>query len=148
MNIETVDIVDNLIQAVSLLDKTDEYLESLNDRLSKCDSLKSDYEHLLENIDVTELNLQKYISDFQECLRQRRKIKKDFQVGQHLKSNIGKINSKDNRDLLLSGIKSYVKTQSKHYYTNNILTDDDIKILTHKEEKRKRGRPRKVKEGV
>lgn len=148
MSEETINIVDNLIQAVSLLDKTDEYLESLNDRLSKCDSLKSDYEHMLENIDISELNLQKYISDFQECLRQRRKIKQDFQVGQHLKSNIGKINSKDNRGLLLSGMKSYVKTQSDYYYTNNILTSDDIKRLTQKEEKRKRGRPRKVKEVV
>ena len=42
-----MDILDNLIQAVSILNKTEEYLESLPNRLSECDSIISDYEHFI-----------------------------------------------------------------------------------------------------
>lgn len=49
---ENINIIDNIIQAVSILNKTDEYLESLTNRLSECDSLVSDYEHFIENTPI------------------------------------------------------------------------------------------------
>ena len=44
----SINIIDNLIEAISILNKTDEYLENLGDRLSECDQLKSDFEHIIE----------------------------------------------------------------------------------------------------
>ena len=53
---QEIDILENLIKVVSLLDKTDEYLDSLTTRLSKCDSLISDYEHFIENMPIEKVN--------------------------------------------------------------------------------------------
>ena len=42
MEEENINIIENIIQAVSILNKTDEYLESLVTRLSECDSLSQE----------------------------------------------------------------------------------------------------------
>ena len=57
MNGQDIDIIGNLIEAISILNKTDEYLENLVNMLSECDSLKSDYENLIENTPNEEVNL-------------------------------------------------------------------------------------------
>lgn len=60
---ENINIIENIIQAVSILNKTDEYLESLATRLSECDSLVSDYEHFIESTPINEVNLEKLYQD-------------------------------------------------------------------------------------
>lgn len=138
-------VVENLIHAVSILNKTDEYLENLPNELSECDSLRSDYEHLIENSDLNDIDVNKLFNKFKECLKKRRRVKQDYQIGQHIKSNIDKIKQKENRGILISGVKAYVEKMPQDY-TNNILTNEQVDNL--KKVKRGRGRPKKIIEEV
>lgn len=138
-------VIENLIHAVSILNKTDEYLENLPNELSECDSLRSDYEHLIENSDLNDIDVNKLFNKFKECLKKRRRVKQDYQIGQHIKSNIDKIKQKENRGILISGVKAYVEKMPQDY-TNNILTNEQVDNL--KKIKRGRGRPKKIIEEV
>lgn len=145
---EKINIIDNLIQAISILNKTDEYLESLNSRLSECDSLISDYEHLIENASIEEVNLEKLYQDMQINFVKRREIKNDMTLSDNYKQLTMQLNNSKNREFLLQKMKTAQSKLGVKYH-NRILTDKDIekfqipKIVT----KKKRG-PKKMKEGV
>lgn len=83
---ENINIIENIIQAVSILNKTDEYLESLTTRLSECDSLISDYEHFIESTPLDEVNLEKLYQDMQSNFMKRRIIKNDMFIGNNYKN--------------------------------------------------------------
>lgn len=139
---ENINIIDNIIQAVSILNKTDKYLESLTNRLSECDSLVSDYEHFIENTAIEEVNLKKLYKDMQDNFIKRRNIKNDMALNDNYKNLTARLNNITNREFLIQILK---KTQSKlgTKYHNRILSNEDIAELKKIEEKKKRGRPRK-----
>lgn len=144
-----INILDNVIQAISILNKTDKYLESLNDRLSECDSLISDYEHFIEGTSIEEVNLKRLYQDMQNNFIKRRKIKNDMVINDNYKNLVSRLNNTTNREFLIQNLKN-VQSKLGTKYHNRILTDEDITKLKeiHIDEKKKRGRPRKVKEGV
>lgn len=146
---ENINIIDNIAQAISILNKTDKYLENLYDRLSKCDSLVSDYEHFIENTPIEEVNLQKLYQDMQNNFIIRRNIKNDIAINDNYKNLTSRLNNSINREFLLQNLKN---AQSKLgiKYHNRILKDDDIEKLKDLPiiETKKRGRPKKVKEVV
>lgn len=148
MNVETVDVVDNIIQAVSILNKTDDYLESLDNRLSECDSLISDYEHLIENSDLTQINMEKLLKNMQNIFSNRRIIKNNIALRDNYKNLTARLNNNANRQFLIQSMKT-TKSKLGTKYHNRILTNEDIQMIMQPDEpKKKRGRPKKEKEGV
>ena len=149
MEEENINIIENIIQAVSILNKTDEYLESLVTRLSECDSLISDYEHFIENTSIEEVNLKALYQDMQKNFMKRRIIKNNMAINGSYKNLVAKLNNSTNREFLIQGLKN---TQAKlgTEYHNRVLTQEDIEKLKSIElpEMKKRGRPKKVEEGV
>lgn len=149
MEEENINIIENIIQAVSILNKTDEYLESLVTRLSECDSLISDYEHFIENTSIEEVNLKALYQDMQKNFMKRRIIKNNMAINGSYKNLVAKLNNSTNREFLIQGLKN---TQAKlgTEYHNRVLTQEDIEKLKSIElpEKKKRGRLKKVEEGV
>lgn len=147
MSENNVNILDNIIRAISILNKTDEYLESLTSRLSECDSLVSDYEHFIESTPIDEVDLKKLYQNMQENFIKRRNIKNDMAINNNYKNLTARLNNITNREFLIQSLKN---TQSKlgTKYHNRILKNEDIEELKKIEEKKKRGRPKKVKEGV
>lgn len=149
MEEENINIIENIIQAVSILNKTDEYLESLVTRLSECDSLISDYEHFIENTSIEEVNLKALYQDMQKNFMKRRIIKNNMAINGSYKNLVAKLNNSTNREFLIQSLKN---TQAKlgTEYHNRVLTQEDIEKLKSIElpEKKKRGRPKKVEEGV
>lgn len=149
MEEENINIIENIIQAVSILNKTDEYLESLVTRLSECDSLISDYEHFIENTSIEEVNLKALYQDMQKNFMKRRIIKNNMAINGSYKNLVAKLNNSTNREFLIQGLKN---TQAKlgTEYHNRVLTQEDIEKLKSIElpEKKKKGRPKKVEEGV
>lgn len=137
-----IDVIDNIVQAISILNKTDEYLEGLACKLSECDQMKSDFEHILENNKCENINLQLFFNEFQKCLLKRRKVKKDLSLSVYYKNNIAKLQEKDNREFLTQGLKNVDNKTNSNDYQNRILTDDILENLKNKE-KPKRGRPKK-----
>lgn len=146
---ENTNIIENIIQAVSILNKTDEYLESLTTRLSECDSLVSDYEHFIESTPINEVNLEKLYQDMQNNFMKRRVIKNNIAINDNYKNLTSRLNNIANREFLIQNLKN---TQSKigTKYHNRILKQEDIEKLKDFQtvEKKKRGRPKKLKEGV
>ena len=72
---EEINIIESLIKAISILNDTDTYLESLDSQLSECDSLRSDFDHLIENGSLDDIDLKKLYLKMQENFSRRRKIK-------------------------------------------------------------------------
>ena len=149
MEEEKINIIDNLIQAISILNKTDEYLESLVSKLSECDSLISDYEHFIENTPIGEVNLEKLYSNMQNIFVRRRQIKNDMTINDNYKNLTMKLNNSSNRQFLIQNIKN-VQSKLGTKYHNRILTDSDIEKLKDFQivQKKKRGRPRKIQEVI
>ena len=124
---EEINIVDNIIQAVSILNKTEEYIEQLDDKLSEFDKLNSDFEHLIENEDINNINLKELYTKMQNLYLSRRKVKQDKSIGVYFKNNSLKLNIKTNRQMLVQGLKT-VTDKLNTTYTNRILTEEDIKV--------------------
>lgn len=146
---ENINIIENIIQAVSILNKTDEYLESLTTRLSECDILVSDYEHFIENTPIDEVNLKKLYQDMQNNFIIRRKIKNNITINNNYKNLTSRFNCIKNRELLIQDLKN-VQSKLGVKYHNKKLTQDEITKLKdiQIEKPKKRGRPKKVKEGI
>lgn len=142
-----INIVDSVTNAVSLLNNIEKYMNSLDEALSNCDKLNSDFEHLIENENLEEINLKALFSKMQELYTQRRKIKQDKSLAVYFQNNSMKLNSSSNREFLVQGLKT-LENKIDTNYNNRVLSDDDIKVIMSKETvKKKRGRPRKIKEG-
>lgn len=133
-----MDIIENLVQAVSILNKTEEYLESLPDRLSECDSLISDYEHLIENNDTSEIDLKKLYNEMKNVLNKRRVVKNNLTLRDNYKNMVARLNNTTNREFFIHNMKNAQSKLGLKYH-NRILTEDEIEQLKTK----KRGRPRK-----
>ncbi len=146
---ESINIIENIIQAVSILNKTDEYLESLTTRLSECDSLVSDYEHFIENTPIEEVNLEKLYQNMQKNFIKRRDIKNNISINNNYKNLTSRLNNASNREFLIQNLKN-VQSKIGTKYHNRILKQEDIEKLKDFQtvEKKKRGRPKKLKEGV
>lgn len=142
-----ISVVENIIHAISILNKTDEYLDSLNDRLSECDSLNSDLEHLIEFTPIEKVNLKELYSVMQKIYLKRRKIKNDMTINKIYKNNISKLQESGNMEILVQYMKTTENKNDNLTYTNRILNDELLKkIIISEEQKRGRGRPKKTKE--
>lgn len=147
MEEQNINIIDNIIQAIALLNKTDKYLESLYGRLSECDSLVSDYEHFIENTPIDEVNLKKLYKDMQSNFIKRRNIKNDITINDNYKHLTARFNNITNREFLIQSLKN-VQSKLGVKYHNRILTQKDTEELKQIDEVKRRGRPKKVKEGI
>lgn len=139
---ENINIIDNIIQAISILNKTNEYLESLTNRLSECDSLVSDYEHFIENTPIDEVDLKKLYQNMQDNFIKRRNIKNDMAINDNYKNLTARLNNITNREFLIQSLKN-TRSKLKTQYRNRVLKNEEIEELKKIEEKKKRGRPRK-----
>ena len=117
-----INIIENVIEAISILNKTDDYLEGLNDKLSECDLVTSDLEHIIENNDLRNINLTVLFNEFQSNLLKRRKIKNDLALNIYLKNNRQKLQEKTNREFLIQGLKKIEEQtgDSKNYKNRKI----------------------------
>lgn len=77
---EQINIVDNIIQAISILNKTEEYLGSLGNRLSECDNLNNAFYHFIEMTPIEKVNLEKLYLIMQENLKTRRQMIQELEL--------------------------------------------------------------------
>lgn len=144
---EEINIIESLIKAISILNDTDTYLESLDSQLSECDSLRSDFDHLIENGSLDDIDLKKLYLKMQENFNRRRKIKENIALRDNYKNLTSRLNNSTNRGMLLQNMKNCQAKLGQKYH-NRVLTTEDIDMLKVSQAKRGRGRPKKVKEGV
>lgn len=138
---KTVDVIENLVQAISVLNKTEEYFQSLDGELSKCDSSLANYEHFIEFKNINEVNLKELFTQMQEIYNKRRVVKNDITLRATFELHRSKLNNIANREMFVQFMKN-AKAKIPNTYTYDLISNENMaKLCTVK----KVGRPRKDK---
>ena len=127
----------NIIEAsktvVSLLNDIDNYIDLLPNQLSECDCRLSDLYHFAEDNKMDTSQRYAFVTELQNVLKKRRRIKKDMSIGAVFKGETTKLNNKTNRTMFVTDISKRVKRLNTKY-KNNIYTDEDFVNLKIKKE--------------
>ncbi len=112
-----IDLLDEIKNIVVSLDAIDDYIDELPNKLSNCDSQRSDLEHFIENNKMNATQCCSVVKELHRVLTVRRKVKQDMEIGSLLKREILKLNNKSNRQMLISNIckrKKHLDTTYKN----------------------------------
>lgn len=132
-----INIVEKITQACKLLDEVDEYVRDLDDRHSMCDLRLSDMYHLIENNDVDEWSkgeLRNVTKEIKSVCEIRRKVKVDIGLRKIYWDNIGKLNNKVNRAMLLEKLNKGIKSYNNDYSYRVYKQEELDKLVAPKEE--------------
>ena len=126
-----IDVIENIKQACELLNTVDEYLETLPNKHSICDSSRHDLMHTIENKPEDIWNYDNMHNVFDEIRRisiERRKVKIDLNLTKVYQDNIGKLNNPSNRAMLLEKLyKTYKNCNEEYKY--RVYSEDQINTL-------------------
>lgn len=134
---EDINIVEKITQACKLLDEVDEYVKDLDDRHSICDLRLSDMYHLIENNNVDEWSkgeLKNVTKEIKSVCEIRRKVKVDIGLRKIYWDNIGKLNNKVNRAMLLEKLNKGMKSYNSDYSYRIYKQDELDKLVAPKGE--------------
>ena len=135
-------ILEKIKQVVNQLDEIDTMIETQPVELQKIDYELSDYLHLIENNELSELASIRIVKKVHELRLLRRSLNNEHEIENTYNIHKSKLAGKDTRQFLLHEVHKTVKSLSSQY-KNRILTDEDIKEIL--EPKKRRGRPIKEK---
>lgn len=123
-----INIIEELDNAIQILNSIDEYTNTLADELSNYDKMTTDLLHFIENNTLNTSQSAKIIKEIKKIRQERRKIKNDMELSKVYKDNINKLVNTDNRSMLMSKIHKTEK-QLESEYQNRIYTQEDIDNL-------------------
>lgn len=122
-----MDIVEELTNAIKILDEVESYTESLCEALSNEDQKISDLLHFIENNNINAAQSCHLIKEIKKVRLERRKIKNDMELARAYKDNVNKLINKDNRKMILAKLHKTSKQLESEYqnrvYSNTELTD-------------------------
>lgn len=120
-----MDIVEEITNAIKILDEVEVYTESLCEALSNQDQKTSDLLHYIENNNINAAQSCHLIKEIKKVRMERRKIKNDMEIARAFKDNIGKLINTENRKMILSKLHKTSK-QLESEYKNRIYTTQDF----------------------
>ena len=126
-------MIDEMIDAITTLNKIDDDIDELPKQQSECDSKLSDLYHILENYKLDATQCCAFVKEMQKVCLERRKVKDNIEIGKVIKNNIAKLNNKDNRQFLINELKVREKRLNGEY-KNRIYTEKDLVDLKIKKE--------------
>ena len=97
-----MDIVEEITNAIKILDEVESYTESLCEALSNQDQKTSDLLHYIENNNINAAQSCHLIKEIKKVRMERRKIKNDMEIARAFKDNVGKLINTENRKMILS----------------------------------------------
>ena len=130
-----MNVLDNIKQAIDLLEQNEEYYEGLHDLLSKYDRKIDYWMHYIEfnNIKVTETY--KIIKEIKRLREERRILKNDIELIKVYKENESKMQNVSNRKILLTQLCKIDNKQKSAKYNYDAYTKEEAnEILGIKEE--------------
>lgn len=129
-----MNIVEEITNAVKLLDVIENYTDGLCEALSNEDQKISDLLHYIENNNINAAQSCHLIKEIKRVREARRKVKKDMEIAKVYKDNINKLINTENRKMLLSKIHKTCK-QLESEYQNRVYTSKDfVEILGDNDE--------------
>jgi hypothetical protein len=120
-----VNIVYELDNGIQILNKVDEYIDTLVEELSNYDKRTTDLLHYIENNNLNAPQSCKIIKEIKKIRQERRKIKNDMELSKVYKDNINKLVNIDSRNMLMTKVHKTEK-QLESEYQNRIYTQEDI----------------------
>ncbi len=119
-----MDIISDLKQVITVLDKFDNYRESYPEKVSKVDNKLNDLYHYIENNTLTTNQRYRIVGEIQKIRKERRILKNAGSLLNYYQKNIGKLNNTNNRKFLLSGINQVNKSLDLKY-KNRVYSDEE-----------------------
>lgn len=129
-----INIIEELDNAIEILNRIDEYTNTLVDALSNYDKMTTDLLHYIENNNLNAPQSCRLIKEIKRIRLERRKIKNDMELTKVYKDNINKLINIDNRSILMSKIHK-IEKQLESEYQNRIYTQEDINNILKGSEK-------------
>ena len=136
-------ILEKIKQVIDMLDDIDEMIDTQSIEIQNVDLQLSDYYHLIENNELSDLASINVIKKIHELRLIRRSLNKEHEIENTYNTHKSKLAGKDTRKFLLHEVHKTIKSLSNPY-KNRILSDEDVQNIL--EPKKKRGRPPKNKE--
>ena len=120
-----MNIAYELDNGIQILNKVDEYIDTLVEELSNYDKRTTDLLHYIENNNLNAPQSCKIIKEIKKIRQERRKIKNDMELSKIYKDNINKLVNIDSRNMLMTKVHKTEK-QLESEYQNRIYTQEDI----------------------
>lgn len=127
-----MNVLEKIKQAISILNEIDEYDSSLNNKLSTYDLKQADLLHYIENNKLTTAECYRVVKEIKNIREHRRKVKNDMEILSKYNQQKARLNSKDNRQLLIAELHKRVKQQGVRY-NNKGYSNEELKRILGKE---------------
>ena len=125
-----MDVIEELKKAIEILNRIDDYSNSLGNELSELDSKEQDLLHYIEGNKINVLWCYRIVKEIKNVRESRRKVKNDMSVLTKYNENKAKLPSKEYRQFLLAEVCKYSKILSNTKYKNRVYTEEQMqKIL-------------------
>ncbi len=138
-------LLEKIKAITTLLDEVEEMKKTQPTELQKVDFELSDWYHLIEHNELDKEQSCKVVKRIHELRLLRRDLKNEFELEQVISIHKNKLIGTDTRAFLLNEMNKTNKLINQEY-KNRVLTEEDINNILSPQEKRKRGRPKKVEE--
>ena len=128
-------VLENIKQALDLLQQNEDYYSNLVDALSDTDKKIDYWLHYIELNNVPVTQVYKIIKELKRLREKRRSIKNDLELMKVFKDNEQKMVNSKNRQLLLNSICKTDNKQQNAKYSYDAYTEEEInEILGMKKE--------------
>lgn len=119
----------NILEKIKLvfatLDEIDDYVNELNDKLSKLDLMQQDILHLIETENLDAKRCCRVIKELKKIRINRRNIKNNIEISNKYNEQRERISRKDNRKFLLVELFKREKIINKKY-NYRVYTQEEI----------------------
>lgn len=134
-------IFEKIKSAIALLDEIDDMINTQSFYTQDVDYAIQDWLHYIENNEITDSQSVKIIQELKRLRQERRHLHNEHEIEKAFMNNASKVMGNNTRPMLLAEVGKVAK-QLKGEYKNRVLTDEIIDNILN--EKKKRGRPKKV----
>lgn len=119
-------VLDNVREAVELLDDVDNMHEDLIQQLSVADKKIDYWEHMMELETIPVTQAYKIIKEMKRLRISRREAKNELELLKVFRDNQGKLCNTDNRKMLLSNLYKTSNKQQNAQYSYDAYTTEEL----------------------
>ena len=139
-----VEFYNRVLELCTVLDEIDDRINTQSSEIQNVDYKISDYLHYIENNEIEDKECVNLVKELKELRQIRRSLQKEHEIEKTYKDNSNKVMGNNTRGMLLAEINKTIK-QLDSEYKYRVINEEEIKNII-KCEKKKAGRPKKVKE--
>lgn len=123
-----LELLGKINNVLTLLDEIDDIMEVLPEKQSNIELLRSDLEHLLEDKEMGSIGYKNIARELEKVRKQRRHLKKAYEISKCFKNNRGKITYKEQRPFVRQALETCFK-ELQTSYNYRLLNAQNIKDL-------------------